>query len=194
MIRKCGFMLTVGCHDRMVEKQAGGSSADCALLVGRTTCSAIAAAVPAGWQILEVTAGPAAVDSAADGKQSVGNRCIRQPVASLHAVLQAIVSSHFSGRVIPESIGSVRDEAGGAAQLVVGHVMKLSRESALAQRGMLPLLPADGVCFLPLRLDVPLASQGPFHVVLHKVLPASPRARSRPSYRMLAGAKSLRAT
>ena len=213
-------MLTIICYDRMVEKKSSRSPADCALLVGATAGGAVAAAAPAGWQILELAAGPAVAQSASAGGQPAGSRHIRRPVASLHAVLQAVVASHFPGKAIPDAVGSLRDkaespgqvipdmvgslrtkarargqitpdtvsrlrdEAGGPAQLVVGHAMKLSREAALAQRGMLPLLPADGVCFLPLRLDLPLASQGPFHVVLHKVLPATPRARSRPPCRV----------
>ena len=108
--------------------------------------------------------------AAPNSEQSADHGRIRHPVSSLHEVLHAIVSSHFPGGVIPSSVihSGSRKKGGGTAQLAVGHVMKLSREAALAQRGMLPLLPVDGVCFLPLCLDMPLAPQGPFHVVLHK--------------------------
>jgi hypothetical protein len=37
--------------------------------------------------------------------------------------------------------------------LVVGYVMKASREDALSKAGMLHLLPQEGMCFMPLDLD-----------------------------------------
>ena len=163
------FVLIVASRHRMVERQAGGNPADCALLVGTAAGSAVAAAAPAGWQVLQIAAGAAAGESAPDVRHSAGPGRITQPVTSLHAVLHAVVSSHFPGEVIPKLVSNTGDGAEGTARLVVGHVMKLSREAALAQRGMLPLLPVDGVSFLPLRLDMPLEPQGLFHVVLHKV-------------------------
>ncbi|KAK9816626.1 hypothetical protein WJX72_002998 [[Myrmecia] bisecta] len=52
--------------------------------------------------------------------------------------------------------------------LVVGFTMKWSRERQLAARGFFPLVPRDGLVFLPLDWQQPLEVQGPFHVVLHK--------------------------
>lgn len=53
---------------------------------------------------------------------------------------------------------------------VTAYAMKASRGLALAQRGFFPLLPTDGLCFLPLDLGRDLEAQGPFHAILHKVL------------------------
>eukprot|EP00887_Chlorella_sp_A99_P007410 scaffold2.g7410.t1 len=53
--------------------------------------------------------------------------------------------------------------------LLVGHAMKASRAAALEAEGMLPLLPTDGVCFAPLVLGRPLASQVACDLLLHKL-------------------------
>ncbi len=156
---------------RLVHQQSGKPAEDCALVVGAAADSSVADAAPAGWQVLAISALPTTAEQAAPPQQAAAPHAQRnrQTIASLHDVLWATVSSHFLGGVIPARVSSPPDAKAGTAQLVVAHVMKLSREAALAQRGMLPLLPADGVCFVPLCLDRPLDSQGPFHVVLHKV-------------------------
>ena len=154
----------------MVQQQAREAPAYCAFVLGPAAGSAVAAAIPAGWQTLEVDADPTADQTTSRQQQALhGAELVRHPVGSLHAVLWAVVSSHFPDGVIPPQVSSRQDAKPGTAQLVVAHAMKPSREAALAQRGMLPLLPADGVCFLPLRLDLPLDAQDPFHVLLHKV-------------------------
>ena len=155
---------------RMVQQQAGATAEDCALVVGAAAASSVTATVPAGWQLLAITAHQAAEQTAPPQQQAFpAVQRVTQAVDSLHDVLWAIVRSHFPDGIIPARVSGHQDAKPGTAQLVVAHVMKLSRAAALAQRGMLPLLPADGVCFVPLRLDLPLDAQGPFHVVLHKV-------------------------
>ena len=67
--------------------------------------------------------------------------------------------------------------------LIVGYVMKASREEALATSGLLPLLPQQGISFMPLDLDTLLNTQQqgqpPPHIdiLLHKgsdeLVPAS---------------------
>lgn len=57
--------------------------------------------------------------------------------------------------------------------LVVGYVMKASREDALAAAGLLNLLPQDGMCFMPVDLDTLTAStttqqQQHIDILLHK--------------------------
>lgn len=52
--------------------------------------------------------------------------------------------------------------------LVVGYVMKRSRQLSLGVEGMLPLLPLDGLCFAPLDPALPLAQQQPFDILLQK--------------------------
>lgn len=52
--------------------------------------------------------------------------------------------------------------------LVVGYVMKRSRQLSLGVEGMLPLLPLDGLCFMPLDPALPLAQQQPFDILLQK--------------------------
>ncbi|GFR41004.1 hypothetical protein Agub_g1670, partial [Astrephomene gubernaculifera] len=63
------------------------------------------------------------------------------------------------------------DSSGGL--LVVGYVMKGSRERDLAREGLINLVPQDGLVFAPLDLSSPplsacLTSQLPFHALLHK--------------------------
>ena len=57
------------------------------------------------------------------------------------------------------------------AALLVGYTMKPSRERNLASRGLLPLTAPHGVCFVPVDFGQPLEQQGPFDVMLHKVIP-----------------------
>ena len=52
--------------------------------------------------------------------------------------------------------------------LVVGCVMKRSRQLSLLAEGMLPLRPVDGLCFMPLDITHNLASQQPFDILLQK--------------------------
>ncbi len=58
-----------------------------------------------------------------------------------------------------------------AGFLLVGYFMKSKRERQLAARGLLPLVPnsAHRITFVPLDLELPLETQGPFDIVLHKV-------------------------
>ena len=53
--------------------------------------------------------------------------------------------------------------------LVVGHLMKPSRERDLASRGLLPLVPQHGISFVPIDTALLLEQQGPFDALLHKV-------------------------
>eukprot|EP00891_Asterochloris_glomerata_P005550 jgi/Astpho2/5550/Aster-02810 len=52
--------------------------------------------------------------------------------------------------------------------LVVGHLMKPSRERDLASRGLLPLVPQHGISFVPIDTALLLEQQGPFDALLHK--------------------------
>ncbi|KAK3280943.1 hypothetical protein CYMTET_11242 [Cymbomonas tetramitiformis] len=53
--------------------------------------------------------------------------------------------------------------------LVAGYAMKKSREFDLACRGLLPLQPRNGICFIPIDCERSLTDQGPFDALLHKV-------------------------
>ena len=55
----------------------------------------------------------------------------------------------------------------------VGVVLKHSRQMSLSSRGLLPLIPINGVIFVPMDLNRPLSSQGRFDALLHKVCPAN---------------------
>lgn len=57
------------------------------------------------------------------------------------------------------------------AVLVVGYVMKASREEQLASAGLLNLLPIDGICFMPFdvgQLGDAAQRQGHIDILLHK--------------------------
>ena len=51
----------------------------------------------------------------------------------------------------------------------VGVVMKGERQQELCSRSLLPLIPKDGVVFIPLDMHQPLSGQQPFDALLHKV-------------------------
>ncbi|KAK9822125.1 hypothetical protein WJX74_009476 [Apatococcus lobatus] len=50
----------------------------------------------------------------------------------------------------------------------VGVAMKSERQRELSRKGLLQLIPTDGVIFIPLDLNQPLQGQQPFHALLHK--------------------------
>lgn len=78
-----------------------------------------------------------------------------------------------------DSIGSVHDilrhvvtsQTADGTSFVVAYALKQQRALALAERGFFPMLPTDGLCFLPLDLsrDLRPQLQGLLHAVLHKV-------------------------
>ncbi len=73
----------------------------------------------------------------------------------------------------------------------VGYALAPARAAALAAAGALPLLPADGVAFLPLDLDRPLEEQPTFDVFLWKAsdfLEARPGSGAPPPLRAAAAA------
>lgn len=63
----------------------------------------------------------------------------------------------------------VADSHTGPGLLRVGVVMKHGRQLDFSERGLLPLVPTDGVILTPLDLMQPMAVQGPLHALLHKV-------------------------
>jgi Inositol 1,3,4-trisphosphate 5/6-kinase pre-ATP-grasp domain len=52
--------------------------------------------------------------------------------------------------------------------LVVGYVMRPSRETALAAQGLLHLLPVRGLCYMPWEPDLDPEDQGHVDILLHK--------------------------
>ncbi|KAK9863665.1 hypothetical protein WJX84_003088 [Apatococcus fuscideae] len=62
----------------------------------------------------------------------------------------------------------VADSHTGPGLLRVGVVMKHGRQLDFSERGLLPLVPTDGVILTPLDLMQPMAVQGPLHALLHK--------------------------
>ena len=58
----------------------------------------------------------------------------------------------------------------GPALVRVGVVMKSERQQQLSRRGLLQLIPTDGVVFIPLDLNKSLESQQPYDALLHKVI------------------------
>ena len=57
------------------------------------------------------------------------------------------------------------------SSFIIAYAMKQQRALSLAERGFFPLVPADGLCFLPLDLgqDLPSQLRSPLHAILHKV-------------------------
>ncbi|KAG8057438.1 hypothetical protein GUJ93_ZPchr0002g24869 [Zizania palustris] len=66
---------------------------------------------------------------------------------------------------------SIKREIGSSSTLLVGYVMKQSREDDFAKRGAFPLYPSkNGLIFVPLSFELPLASQlQEVDLVLHKI-------------------------
>lgn len=62
--------------------------------------------------------------------------------------------------------------AASEGALLVGYVFKHARALALEAQAMLPLLPADGVCFAPLDLSRCLEDQAACNLLLHKLTDA----------------------
>mmetsp|Transcript_7678 Transcript_7678/g.22726 ORF Transcript_7678/g.22726 Transcript_7678/m.22726 type:complete len:272 (+) Transcript_7678:222-1037(+) len=62
----------------------------------------------------------------------------------------------------------VWSHAAASSSFVIAYVMKRSRSLSLAKRGFFPLLPTDGLSFLPLNLEQSIGEQGPFTAILHK--------------------------
>ncbi|CAL5082393.1 unnamed protein product [Urochloa decumbens] len=65
----------------------------------------------------------------------------------------------------------IKREIGGSSVLVIGYVMKQSREEDFARRGAFPIYPSkDGLIFVPLSFELPLSSQlQKVDTVLHKI-------------------------
>ncbi|PAN13405.1 hypothetical protein PAHAL_2G334000 [Panicum hallii] len=65
----------------------------------------------------------------------------------------------------------IKREIGGSSVLVIGYVMKQSREEDFARRGAFPIYPSkDGLIFVPLSFELPLSSQlQEVDMVLHKI-------------------------
>lgn len=57
----------------------------------------------------------------------------------------------------------------GSPLVRVGVVMKSERQQQLSRRGLMQLIPTDGVVFIPLDLNKSLEGQQPFDALLHKV-------------------------
>jgi len=65
----------------------------------------------------------------------------------------------------------IKREIGGSSVLVIGYVMKQSREEDFARRGAFPIYPSkNGLIFVPLSFELPLSSQlQEVDMVLHKI-------------------------
>ncbi|KAL6655231.1 hypothetical protein ACP70R_006057 [Stipagrostis hirtigluma subsp. patula] len=65
----------------------------------------------------------------------------------------------------------IKREIGGSSVLVIGYVMKQSREEDFAKRGAFPIYPSkDGLSFVPLSYELPLTPQlQQVDMLLHKV-------------------------
>ncbi|KAF8780794.1 hypothetical protein HU200_000736 [Digitaria exilis] len=65
----------------------------------------------------------------------------------------------------------IKREIGGSSVMVIGYVMKQSREDDFARRGAFPLYPSkDGLIFVPLSFDLPLSLQmQEVDMILHKI-------------------------
>ena len=110
--------------------------------------------------------------------------CLLNPVQSLEPgespqlrrledLLMLIARSHSreepSGQASQSTSSSPQAAVSTPAALVVGHLMKPSRERDLASRGLLPLVPQHGISFVPIDTALLLEQQGPFDALLHKV-------------------------
>ncbi|XP_009343680.1 inositol 1,3,4-trisphosphate 5/6-kinase 4 [Pyrus x bretschneideri] len=73
-------------------------------------------------------------------------------------------------RELPLTICQINRKAFGNSIVTVGYIMKPSREGDFAKRGAFPMYPTqDGLMFVPLTFDLPLAPQlQEVDVVLHK--------------------------
>lgn len=99
--------------------------------------------------------------------------CLRAAAAPQQAALQ------HDARASADSISSLNDilqyvvmsHTAHGTSFVIGTAMKRQRALALAERGFFPVVPTDGLSFLPLDLSRDLAPQlqGPLHAILHKV-------------------------
>ncbi|OEL22044.1 Inositol-tetrakisphosphate 1-kinase 6 [Dichanthelium oligosanthes] len=74
-------------------------------------------------------------------------------------------------RVDGNRYSSLVQETGGSSVLVIGYVMKQSREEDFARRGAFPIDPSkDGLIFVPLSFELPLSLQlQEVDMVLHKI-------------------------
>ena len=86
---------------------------------------------------------------------------------------QDSASASGSVAVLPPAQALLRhmvwSHAEDGSSFVIAYAMKRSRGLSLAERGFFPLVPTDGLCFLPLDLDQDIGEQGPFTAILHKV-------------------------
>lgn len=74
---------------------------------------------------------------------------------------------HTAALAVMQSVAALAAETSGT--LCVGYIMKPSRQQALMQAGMLPLVPHDGVCFMPLSPSFANVEElPPCHMLLHK--------------------------
>ena len=83
-----------------------------------------------------------------------------------------VLIAHSHSRQEPSGQASQLTSSGPQAAvssppaLVVGHLMKPSRERDLASRGLLPLVPQHGISFVPIDTALLLEQQGPFDALL----------------------------
>lgn len=125
-------------------------SATC-IIVAEEQLHRVAPLCPPSCQLicLRAAAGPQQGGPQHDARASADS------ISSLNDLLRYVVTSHTVH----------------GTSFVIGTAMKRQRSLALAERGFFPMVPTDGLSFLPLDLSRDLAPQlqGPLHAILHKV-------------------------
>lgn len=88
---------------------------------------------------------------------------------SVDLIMQAVVQ--YNRKQLLSAAPASTAEAGPTARhplLVVGYVMKASREEQLSSAGLLHLLPQDNMCFMPFDVTRLHEDQGHIDLLLHK--------------------------
>lgn len=99
-----------------------------------------------------------ASDALLTAARALGCRALAPPAAA------AAAAAALAG---VQGVAALAAALSGAAR--VGYAMKASRQAALIEQGMLPLLPVDGVCFVPVDLlAVGIEAQPRIDLLLHK--------------------------
>ena len=135
---------------RMLVQQSGLSESATCIVVGEEQLHRVAPLCPPACQLISVRA-------AAELQHAAPQPDARRPddsIGSTHEILRHVVTS----------------QTAEGTSFVIGLAMKRQRALALAERGFVPMVPTDGLCFLPLDLsrDLRPQLQGPLHAILHK--------------------------
>jgi hypothetical protein len=135
----------------MLVQQTGLSEPATCIVVAEEQLHRLAPLCPPACQLicLRAAAEPQQAGQQHDARASADS------ISSLNDILRYVVTSHTAH----------------GTSFVIATAMKRQRALALAERGFFPIVPTDGLSFLPLDLSRDLGPQlqGSLHAILHKV-------------------------